>query len=265
MDALDPAFRSERPGAESRYIYLQGDCVLCDPGRRTVLSPVPPPQGTALIPIGCLGATSILAAPLQAGDRCPAPLEPMALRTLFGIVADEELGCASRAVQLLEFDAAHRFCGRCGSRALPSPVEHARVCTGCGATVYPRLSPAVIVLVSRGDECLLARSPRFPPGMYSTIAGFVEPGETAEHAVDRELAEECGVRVQGLRYAGSQPWPFPHSLMLGFHGEDAGGELRVDGVEVEAAGWFHRDRLPTLPSPGSIARRLIEEFVAGDQ
>lgn len=218
-----------------------------------------------LIPIGHLGATPILAAPLPPEGRCPAPLEPMPLRGLLGLVLDEELGCASRAVQLLEFDGANRFCGRCGSRALPSPVEHARVCTSCGATVYPRISPAVIVLVSRGDECLLARSPRFPSGMYSAIAGFVEPGETAEHAVERELAEECGVRVRALRYAGSQPWPFPHSLMLGFHGEDAGGELRVDGVEVEAAGWFHRDRLPVLPSPGSIARRLIEEFAAGRQ
>ena len=101
--------------------------------------------------------------------------------------------------------------------------------------------------------------------MYSAVAGFVEPGETLEHAVHRELAEECGVRVKDLKYAGSQPWPFPHSLMLGFFGTDAGGTLRVDGVEVESAGWYHRDSLPDLPPPGSIARRLIEMFVKGER
>lgn len=101
--------------------------------------------------------------------------------------------------------------------------------------------------------------------MYSAIAGFVEPGETLEHAVQRELTEECGVRVKNLTYVGSQPWPFPHSLMLGFIGEDAGGELRVDGVEVVSAGWFHRDRLPVLPSPGDRARWLIDSFVFGER
>lgn len=137
---------------------------------------------------------------------------------------------------------------------MPSPVEHARVCTGCGATAHPRISPAVIVLVERGDACLLARSPRFPPGVYSPIAVFVEPGETAEHAVERELAEECGVAATGLRYAGSQLWPFPHSLMFGFTATYAGGEVRVDGAEVEAADWFTADALPPLPPPGTIAR-----------
>jgi NAD+ diphosphatase len=197
---------------------------------------------------------------LKPGETPPAPLEPAGLRELFGMVEDEELGWASRASQLAAFDRDHRFCGRCGSPATPSAVEHARVCTGCGATVYPRLSPAVIVLVERGDTCLLARSPRFPPGVHSAIAGFVEPGETAEHAVERELAEECGVAASDLRYAGSQPWPFPHSLMLGFTATYAGGEARADGVEVESMDWFEADALPPLPAPGSIARRLIEEF-----
>jgi NAD+ diphosphatase len=177
------------------------------------------------------------------------------------MVGDEELGWASRAAQLAAFDRDHRFCGRCGRPAAASAAEHARVCTGCGATVYPRLSPAVIVLVEQGDTCLLARSPRFPPGVHSAIAGFVEPGETAEHAVERELLEECGIAAADLRYAGSQPWPFPHSLMLGFFATYAGGDLRVDGVEVEAAGWFEANALPPLPAPGSIARRLIEQFV----
>lgn len=194
------------------------------------------------------------------GAAPPCTLEPVGLRELFGMIDDEELGWASRAAQLATFDRDHRFCGRCGAPAAPSTVEHARVCAACGATVYPQLSPAVIVLVERGDECLLARSPRFPPGVHSAIAGFVEPGETAEHAVARELAEECGVAATDLRYAGSQPWPFPHSLMLGFSATYAGGEVRIDGVEVEAADWFAADALPPLPAPGSIARLLIEEF-----
>jgi NAD+ diphosphatase len=193
-------------------------------------------------------------------DAVPADAEPADLRGLYGTVPDAELGWAARAVQLAAFDRDHRFCGRCGEATTPSPVEHARVCTACGAIAFPRLSPAVIVLVERGDECLLARSPRFPPGMYAAIAGFVEPGETAEHAVERELAEEVGVAVTSIRYAGSQPWPFPHSLMLGFTAAYAGGQIRADGAEVEDAGWFPADALPLLPASGSIARRLIDEF-----
>ncbi len=153
----------------------------------------------------------------------PPCSSPWGCASSTGWSTTRRLGWASRAAQLAAFDRDHRFCGRCGSITEPSPVEHARICTGCGATVYPRLSPAVIVLVERGDTCLLARSPRFPPGVYSAIAGFVEPGETAEHAVERELAEECGIAATDLRYAGSQPWPFPHSLMLGFTATYAGG------------------------------------------
>ncbi len=221
---------------------------------------MPPPGGAPTIPLGRSGDAAVSAVLLSPNDAAPAVLEPVGLRELYGMVDDTELGWASRAAQLAAFDRDHRFCGRCGSITAPSPLEHARICTGCGATVYPRLSPAVIVLVERGSSCLLARSARFPPGVYSAIAGFVEPGETAEHAVERELAEECGVVATDLRYAGSQPWPFPHSLMLGFIATYAGGEVRADGVEVEAAGWFDAAALPPLPAPGSIARRLIEEF-----
>ncbi|MEN6342752.1 MAG: NAD(+) diphosphatase [Methanospirillum sp.] len=213
-----------------------------------------------MLSLGRSSDASVSAVLLCMGAAPPCTLEPVGLRELFGMIDDEELGWASRAAQLATFDRDHRFCGRCGAPAAPSTVEHARVCAACGATVYPQLSPAVIVLVERGDECLLARSPRFPPGVHSAIAGFVEPGETAEHAVARELAEECGVAATDLRYAGSQPGPVPHSLMLGFSATYAGGEVRIDGVEVEAADWFAADALPPLPAPGSIARLLIEEF-----
>lgn len=268
LDGLDLAYRPGQPGPGTSYIYLQEGCVLFDRAVGHVLSAVPPPGECRVLPLGRLVDAAISAVLLAPGAVPPGMLEPVGLRELFGMVPDEELGWASRAAQLAAFDRDHRFCGRCGRRATPSPAEHARVCTGCGAIVYPRLSPAVIVLVERNDTCLLARSPRFPPGVHSAIAGFVEPGETAEHAVERELAEECGVAVTDIRYAGSQPWPFPHSLMLGFTATHAGGEVQIDGTEVEAAGWFGVDALPPLPLPGTIARRLIEEFVervrAGD-
>ena len=233
--------------------------MLVEPVGRRALRPSPPPPGTPCLSLGAEGGAPVYAALLD-GAAVPADAEAADLRGLYGTVEDGELGWAARAVQLAAFDRDHRFCGRCGGAAAPSPVEHARICAACGATAYPRLSPAVIVLVERGDECLLARSHRFPPGMYAAVAGFVEPGETAEHAVERELAEEVGVAVTGIRYAGSQPWPFPHSLMLGFTAAYAGGEVRADGAEVEDAGWFSADALPVLSAPGSIARRLIEEF-----
>jgi NAD+ diphosphatase len=126
---------------------------------------------------------------------------------------------------------------------------------------YPRLSPAVIVLVSCGDKVLLARSPGFPPGMYSVLAGFVEPGESIEETIGREIREEVGIEVENLGYFGSQPWPFPNSLMIGFTAEHAGGELCTDPAEIEDAGWYSAGDLPPLPPKVSIARAMIDEFV----
>ena len=127
---------------------------------------------------------------------------------------------------------------------------------------FPRLSPAVIVLVQRGNQLLMARSRHFAPGVYSVLAGFVEPGETLEEAVEREVFEETGIRVKDIRYFGSQPWPFPHSLMIGFTARYAGGEIKINDEEIEDAGWYTADRLPGQPGKISIARQLIEWFVA---
>ena len=135
-------------------------------------------------------------------------------------------------------------------------------CDACESQHYPRLSPSMIVLVTRGDEILLARSPRFVAGVYSTLAGFVEPGESVEHCVAREVREEVGLEVRNLQYLGSQGWPFPHSLMLGFHAEYAGGEIVMQADEIEDARWFRVDDLPPLPAPRSIARYLIDLYVA---
>lgn len=185
------------------------------------------------------------------------------LRAAIPLLDDAELRAAGRARQLLEWREQHRFCGRCGRETVLGQGDGALRCPGCGLSAFPRVSPAVIVLVHDEERLLLGRSHRFPPGMYSTLAGFVEPGESAEEALHREVREEAGVEVEDLRYFGSQSWPFPHSLMLGFHARYAGGDLRRDEDEMEDVRWFSRDTLPELPTPASIARRLIEDFLRG--
>ncbi|WP_230425616.1 NAD(+) diphosphatase [Spartinivicinus ruber] len=168
------------------------------------------------------------------------------------------LGYAGHLVGWME---QHRYCGRCARPLQWHPVERAKQCE-CGAPpLYPAISPCIIVLITRGNQLLLARSPRFPEGVYSTIAGFIEPGETIEHGVMREVAEEVGVVIKNLQYKGSQPWPFPHSLMIGFHAEHDSGEIVVDGEEIEAADWFTLDDLPLLPSSISISRWLIDDYI----
>ena len=167
---------------------------------------------------------------------------------------------AGRARQIVDWDFDHRFCSRCGTPTIHHQTDRAKQCPSCGYTQYPRISPCIIVLVTRGYEVLLARSPHFPPGMYSTLAGFVEPGETLEMAVHREVHEEVGINITNLRYLDSQPWPFPHSLMIGFHAEYAGGDIQVDGVEIEQADWWPVNSMPKIPPPGSIARYLIDTY-----
>jgi len=136
--------------------------------------------------------------------------------------------------------------------------EFAMVCPACSLLAYPRISPAVMVLVRRGDELLLGRSPHFRPGMFSALAGFVEAGETIEHCAAREVREEVGVEIANLRYFRSQPWPFPDSLMIAFFADYVGGEITPDPSEIEAAGWFPLSALPPLPDYPSIARHLID-------
>ncbi|HCD9749733.1 NAD(+) diphosphatase [Pseudomonas aeruginosa] len=156
----------------------------------------------------------------------------------------------------------NRFCGNCGTRMQAQDHERVMQCPQCGLHQYPRLSPSMIVLVTRGDEVLLARSPRFVPGVYSTLAGFVEAGESVEQCVVREVREEVGVEVANLQYIGSQNWPFPHSLMLGFHAEYVSGEIVPQEDEIEDAQWFSLDALPPLPAQRSIARHLIDLYLA---
>lgn len=184
------------------------------------------------------------------------------LRSLLGIVADDQFNLWGRAAQLISWMNDHRYCGRCGQKTELAEVEYAMVCSACEVHHYPKIAPCVIVLVWRGEEILLARSPVFAKGMYSTLAGFVEPGESLEETVKREIFEEVAVRVQNIRYFGSQPWPFPGQLMVGFYAEYLAGDLQVDGVEIEDGHWYHIDALPTIPHPGTIAGTLIRHHVA---
>jgi NAD+ diphosphatase len=175
------------------------------------------------------------------------------------VLDDAHFALAGRALQLLEWDRTHQFCGRCGTATVPKTAERSRECPACGLAAYPRVAPAIMALVRRGaEEVLLARSPRFPPGMYSALAGFVEPGETLEQCLEREVEEEVGIRVANVRYFASQPWPFPHSLMIAFVADWKSGEIRPDPLEIEAAEWFSVRALPQLPNPISISRRLID-------
>ena len=169
------------------------------------------------------------------------------------------MGVASRAAQVLEWDRTHRFCGVCGTATEPQAHERSRKCLACGHVAYPRLSPAMMVLVWRGKELLLARAPHFARGMYSALAGFVESGESLEECVHREVAEEVAVQVRHLRYYGSQSWPFPHSLMVAYTAEWAGGEIVRQEDEIEDAGWFGIDALPGVPPRFSIAGHLIRD------
>jgi NAD+ diphosphatase len=195
----------------------------------------------------------------------PAYGAEMDLRALFGRVSETEWAVAGRAVQLVEWGRTHRFCGRCGEPTRLADTERAYVCPACSLMAFPRLAPAIITLVTRGEgdaqEALLARGANFPVPMYSTLAGFVEAGENLEQAVAREVEEEVGVVVSNVRYVASQPWPFPHSLMLGFTAQWVSGDIVCDPVEIMDANWYKRDELPMIPPAMSIARRLIDDWV----
>jgi NAD+ diphosphatase len=211
--------------------------------------------------LGSMNGHSCLCAECEAECRIPAQMEFQGLRRLYGALDEEMFWVAGRAFQIVDWDRTHQYCGRCGSLTENKTDERAKVCPSCGTVVYPRMSPAIIVAVVRDKAILLAHAARFPGAMYSVLAGFVESGESLEDCVRREVKEEAGVELKNIRYFGSQPWPFPNSLMVGFTAEYAGGEITMDGKEIADAQWFTADRLPTIPDKISIARKLIDWFV----
>ncbi|MDR2782794.1 MAG: NAD(+) diphosphatase [Treponema sp.] len=182
------------------------------------------------------------------------------------VVSSINAGDAERVVRAFHIAQWRResvYCGVCGNRNVDSRAETARVCPRCGRIEYPRIAPAVITLVTNDEgEILLAHNAKFKAGVYSLIAGFNEAGESLEQTVEREIWEETGLKVNDVCYKISQPWPFPCSLMTGWTARYAGGILRPDGIEIEDVRWFRRDGLPELPSNGSAARRLINEWLS---
>ena len=210
--------------------------------------------------LGALGNRYCYGATLKGENRCPSHFQFTELRSLVGLLPESLIWIAGRANHLLYWHRVHQYCGRCGHRTEAKSDERALVCAQCGLVNYPRLSPAVIMAVTRGDRILLARNRRYRRPFYSVLAGFVEPGEDLEACVQREIREEVGIAVKQIRYFGSQPWPFPDSLMIGFTAVYAGGEISVDNVELTHADWFTRDNLPKIPPPISIARQLIDDF-----
>ena len=258
VPSLHPPAGADSDHAAERWFYVRGDDVLVCDGPAEL-----PLRGQQFL--GMLGDR-----PCWAGDvEPPEPGEDdgsfIPLRALWGRVSDVEWTVAGRAVQLVEWDRTHRYCGRCGNETALSSAERSRRCPHCGLTAFPRLAPAIIVLVERdgpdGPEALLARGRQFPLPMYSCLAGFVEPGETLEEAVHREVAEEVGVALEDVQYVASQPWPFPNSLMLGFTAKWAGGDIVIDETEIADAHWYRPDDLPMVPPGMSIARRLIDAWV----
>jgi NAD+ diphosphatase len=183
------------------------------------------------------------------------------VRSLHALAGAELFALAGRATQLIDWQKNHRFCGHCGTPTIAKKTEFAMDCPACRLSVYPRISPAVMVLIERGNDLLLARSPHFKPGMFSALAGFVEPGETLEQCAVREVREEVGLEITNLRYFTSQSWPFPNSLMVAYFADYAGGEVTPCPNEIEDAGWFSRHDLPLVPDPVSIARQLIDAAV----
>jgi NAD+ diphosphatase len=217
--------------------------------------------GTRLY-LGRLEDRDCVAIRVAADTPEPAGWQWCGLRSLFLRLPDPLVALAGRSFQIAEWDRSHRFCGRCGTPTHDKPEERAKLCPACGYVAYPRVSPAMMVLVTRDRELLLARSRRFPHAVYSALAGFVEAGESIEDCIHREVREEVGVEVAGLQYVASQPWPFPHSLMIAYTAEYAGGEVRPCDDEIVDARWFALDALPQLPSPVSIARYLIDTTIA---
>ena len=246
-----------------RYFHVVGSSVFV--AERNEL------DGTTAHFIGVLdvdgtGAVACWAVDVPDGED-PSDGAALDLYSLFGRTSEAEWIAAGRAVQIADWARTHRFCGRCATPTELVADERAMRCPKCRLMAFPRVAPAMITLVTRGEpgpdqEALLARGVQFRGPMYSCLAGFVEPGETLESAVVREVHEEVGLTVGDVRYIASQPWPFPHSLMIGFRATCDAGDIVCDPSEILDANWYRRDGLPQIPPSISIARRLIDEWVA---
>ena len=260
--ALDPGAT-----APTQWLLVRGTEILIgidQNGDRTVPIEIEISSITASLvahPLGTIGSRNVVAAEVSIDLEPPPDFNFYSFRELFETIDPVSFGLAGRALGVIEWDRTHRFCGRCGAATQLIEGQRSRRCTECGLVRYPRLDPSIIVAVERDGRLLLARNATFTSGFFSVLAGFVDQGETLEEAVHREVREEVGIEIENLAYFGSQYWPFPHGLMVGFTASWAGGELAPDPAEIAEVDWFAPDALPMLPGKISIARELIDDFV----
>jgi len=264
-----------------RAYYFQGDSLLFrGEGEFSLEMMEMPLEQAGEFPFSDVFTVPALGGGENGGISCvfvppEAPLPPgwrtVTVRQTLSLMPDyaADGGCPAarmvRAYHVAQWRRESLFCGSCGAKNTDSADEVARQCPACGRMEYPRITPAVITLIVNDEgKALLAHNKKFVGGMYSLIAGFAEAGESLEAAVAREIREEVGIEVGDIRYALSQPWPFPHSLMMGFTARHLSGDIRADGVEIEDARWFGKDDLPRLPGPGSVSRDLINRWLDGD-
>jgi NAD+ diphosphatase len=263
-----PAVQPTTPATASAWAlaFFEGKLVLPE-GEAIELHPHDPALHAALYPsvrarhyIGRLDGIDCWALSVA---EAPFGWRALPLRTAMMKLAAPLSAVVGRAAQILEWDRTHAFCGACGTPTVLHAADRARTCPACNHVAYPRITPAMMVLVWRGRELLLARSPHYAPGMFSALAGFVEAGESLEDCVHREVAEEVSVQVTDLSYFGSQSWPFPTSLMVAYTARWVSGEIVPQAGEIEAAGWFDINELPVIPPARfSISGYLIRETVS---
>jgi NAD+ diphosphatase len=261
MPRFEPSIRAPADMQDAAWIYFQRGELWIDEDA-TVLRAAPDALGVSpvrTVHLGALDGRPCLAAELADG-RAPADARFLPLRAALQALPTELFAVPATAAELLHFEDTHRFCSRCGGPLTPSATDRAKRCDACRVDFYPRIAPCVIVVVRDGPRVLLTHVGDRP--FWALVAGFLEPGETLEECVAREVREETGIEIDDLRYFGSQPWPFPSQLMVGFLARYAGGEIAVDRNELDEARWFSFEALPPLPPRLSIARRMLEASLA---
>lgn len=261
-----PGITPTRSIAKPLWFAFRGNEMLIIPSNDSVSIPSEEPAALNLHPLraqyfGAFNGRPCYTADLPDNADAPEGMAFRGLLLLYPLLSENLFWVSGRAFQIVHFDRTHRFCSLCGTPLTQKSDEMAKICPGCNLVTYPRISPAIIVMVIREQEILLARAQHFPDNFYSVLAGFVEPGETLEEAVRREIKEEVDISVKNIRYFGSLPWPFPHSLMIAFIADYAEGAIRIDGREIVDASWFCTDTLPRIPGRISIARRMIDWFI----
>ena len=259
--------RPKEESLETQWLFLKGNefLVVEKDGQYTLPDVDPAQLNLDLVLrqyVGKVNGRPCYAAELSPEAAIPEGMSLCDLRQMFSQIPENLFIIISKAYQVMHWERTHQYCSRCGNKTENKKDERAKLCPVCGFVNYPRISPAIIVAITRGNEILLAQGSSFQGAFYSVLAGFAEPGETLEECVQREVGEEVGIKVKNIKYFASQPWPFPDSLMVGFTAEYDSGEINIDKKEILDAGWYTVDHLPAIPGPGSIARKLIDWFIA---